>query len=151
MTKFQKIVQLVATFVIWFIIVTFIHEGMHSLFAYIKGCDAVVRFDGFWAGTCYCDEIRHNQWFWAAGGLGTAFVTGLLWWLARWSPTKWDLDDEAVLATFGVFQLAYGMTEPLLLTNPAQSHTAIALVSAAFTIPVMLYYAVIWAYWYKEE
>jgi len=112
----HKLIDLLVCFVVWFTVIPLaVHEFFHSLMNQILGGSGYVYFNFIFSGYMVADVWGEPKWlvYWA-GGIGTALVAGLLWWRAKVSPTKWDLDDEFVLAMVLGWQIGYSFSEIML-------------------------------------
>lgn len=153
----QKIIDLVIAAGVWFFVVTAMHELCHYLAVTWQGGEAYLTMRGFWAGYAEFTGIPYHSHelviVYAAGGIGTAILLGLLWWRARMTPSLWDLNHEAVLGVLVAIQLGLGIGE-IALADPIRGGQMFAIMSpllvALFAIPVMIYYAVQIGKWLRK-
>ena len=147
-----KVLNLLIKAGIWSMLLTPFHEACHAQAARWLGAEAKVVYHSFWHGNTYVydQSVYNNDLYWMAGGLGVFAICFILWLVAHWTPTYFDLADEWVLAAYGAFQLGYGITEPTIL-HKQSPEIAIPLVIGIFLLPVMAYYAYKWGKWVSGE
>jgi len=118
--KRQKTVDLIITFVVWFIVTLPIHEFFHYITAMALGGKGMgITYPNLLSGLCSFPTPFPHMWIaYLAGGVGTAVVMFLLAWRALLSPTKWDEDEVISLFVLGGVQLGYGVVEVSLLYYP---------------------------------
>mgnify|MGYP001559379411 CR=1 FL=1 len=115
---FHKWLDTILAIVVWQLVSLPIHELGHEIGARLAGLPA-----GYATYNLSLWQGRHNLprgteasdfqtviWF-AGGGVFTALLTGLLWWRARTTPTRWDLNHEMALAMVWVGEAAYAVGE----------------------------------------
>lgn len=135
--KLQKIFDLIITFGVWILFLLIgVHEMGHALVANLYKVPYAVTF-GIGYGQLVASE--YGFWIYPAGGLLAAFISGLLWWRAKVSPTNWDMDDEAVLAVVAVSQVGAAIGETIAYFWGNISILEIVF-SGAFAIPVAIVY-----------
>lgn len=148
----KKLLNLLIKAGIWSMLLTPFHEAWHAQAARWLGSEAKVVYSSFWHGgtTAYDPSVANSNLYLMAGGVGVALMCLVLWLMARWTPTYFDLADEWVLAAFGAFEFGYGITEPTVKHNQ-NPEIAIPLVIGVLLIPVMVYYAYRWGRWVSGE
>jgi len=116
----QKLLDLVITAAVWFVVVAPLHEFWHyQTGTWLGGSGFYVTYPNFISGYCYWTVSPANVWLvYLMGGVGAGFMMLLLAWRALSSPTRWDEDDLFVLALFGGIQIGYGLGELSLAFRP---------------------------------
>ena len=130
----QKLLDFGITCTIYCLFGMLVHQWSHLCVAQLMGVQGYVRYEWMFGGEFWATSWHPQGWIiLLSGGLGSAIVLGLLWWRARVSPTKWDLDDESMLALWGLTQLGQAIAElrigfpdyPLIMVCAAGSATFI--------------------------
>jgi hypothetical protein len=118
--KIQKTIDLIITFVVWFLVSMPIHEFFHYIAAMALGGKGMsIIYSNPLSGWCSVPSLFPHMWVaYLAGGVGTALVMFLLAWRALLSPTKWDEDEVFSLFILGGAQFGYGVAEVSLLYYP---------------------------------
>jgi len=91
-----------------------LHEWGHYWASEIMGGESSITFPTPVSGFIHTSNLESGieRWLFGFAGGFTVFAVFLLLWIqARWSPTKWDLDDEFALAIVGSCQLVYAFFE----------------------------------------
>jgi len=108
-----KMVSVVVSLLIFSGLAVMVHEAGHFWMCRILGGEANITYDNLASGWCRMTEIPENG-RWAIslmGGWSVAGLYGVLWLMAKWTPTNWDLDDEFAVGLIGVVQFGYGLME----------------------------------------
>lgn len=151
--KRQKIIDLIITFVVWFIVAMPIHEFWHyQVGSWLGGKGFYITYPNFLSGLCsWADPPSHIWAVCIAGGLGTAIIMFLLTWRALLSPTKWDEDEVFSLAVLGGLQVGYGLSELSLLYAPGGFDYIAPICSLLGALPFMIWRGPKMADWIMKE
>jgi len=109
----MKYLHIVLTLVIFAGLSVLIHEWGHFWACRLLGGEANITFDNIAQGWCHITELPDaGMWFVRlAGGMTVFVIYCVLWLLARWTPSCWDLDDELATVTIGVSHFIYAFFE----------------------------------------
>ena len=117
----------------WFYVASIaLHEMWHSAVTQILGGKGTVEYFYFFGGLLRFQEVPPHVWVvYLSGGLLTALTMAVfLWFWARRSPTKWDLDDEAALAIIMGTHFCYAWTELFIWAGNMQAFWIAAPIAA---------------------
>ena len=109
----MKYLNIAITVAIFLVLSVPIHEWGHFWACKLLGGEANITFDSIAQGWCHITELPDTG-MWVvrlAGGMTVFIVYVILWLLARWTPTRWDLDDELATVIVGSSHFVYSIFE----------------------------------------
>jgi len=111
----EKLGSLVFSLLLFGYLATGVHEQFHMKAANFLGVAGHVEFRG-WAAWFIYDEIptaSQDIIIGFAGGIGTAIIFGLGWWVSsrQLKYTKWELDDTAALMILAISEFIYSFLD----------------------------------------
>jgi len=108
----SRILNIFVSLLVFSLISIPVHEWCHYWVCEWLGGEANVTYPTMISGHYeYYGTVSNEMAVMFAGGLGTFLFFSMLWALARWTPTRWDLDDEFAVCLTGVTQLGYAFCE----------------------------------------
>ena len=141
MNRYMPALSFLVTFAIFWFLSIFIHEGWHYGVSSWTGGEGYCRFPDMLAGWYHFTTMPVPAWpTYLAGGIGAGLTLLPLWLFARWSPTQWDMDDEAALFLVIAFQFGYGLGEMFLAWSSTMFWIASPVLSVLFISAAFLVY-----------
>ena len=147
----EKLLSLAFCLVLFRFLATGVHEQFHDVVAGMFGIETHVTFS-WWTGQMFWDATptpAQELVVGLVGGLGTALVMGVLWFIAHYQLryTRWALGDVTARGITTIAQAIYAIFDGLDFAPVLGSYLAY---TVAFGVVLLVYGRRIW-HWLKEE